>query len=305
MKFKFKKFIRSRKCKDLVFYCLMLALPVTQFCIFYIGVNVNSVLLSFKQYDNEGGYVWAGLSNFTALFAQFKSNPVFLNSLKNSLIYYVVHVLIGSTLGLIFSYYIYKKQKASGFFRVILFLPSIIPVIVLIKIFSQFADSAVPTLINKIFDVKMPNLLSDPSTQFPTIIFYNVWISFGVSVLLYVNAMNTISESVLEAAKIDGITPLKEFLCIVFPLIYPTWSTLFTVGIANIGINQLNLYSFYGSEASYSVYTFGYYLFKNINGAPLRDYPRLAALGLCLSVVTLPIVLAARRLLVKIGPTTE
>ena len=43
--------IGQRKRNDIIFYCLMLVLPVTQFCIFYIGVNFNSILMSFRAYD--------------------------------------------------------------------------------------------------------------------------------------------------------------------------------------------------------------------------------------------------------------
>ena len=41
--------------KDLIFYCLMMIWPVAQFCVFYIGVNFNSILLSFQDIDIVNG----------------------------------------------------------------------------------------------------------------------------------------------------------------------------------------------------------------------------------------------------------
>ena len=50
--------------RNLLFYSLLLALPLLQFCIFYVGVNLNSVLLAFKTYTGNNTYAWLGLGNF-------------------------------------------------------------------------------------------------------------------------------------------------------------------------------------------------------------------------------------------------
>ncbi|MFR6640369.1 MAG: hypothetical protein ACLUSP_02680 [Christensenellales bacterium] len=44
--------MHKSKVSDMIFYCCLLAIPVLQFCVFYIGVNLNSILLSFQgNYD--------------------------------------------------------------------------------------------------------------------------------------------------------------------------------------------------------------------------------------------------------------
>ena len=49
----------------IVFYCLIIAFPVLQFCVFYVGVNFNSVILSFKDYDAiSGEYTFIWFDNF-------------------------------------------------------------------------------------------------------------------------------------------------------------------------------------------------------------------------------------------------
>ena len=49
--------LNSIKRNGNVFFWVMLALPLLQFAIFYVGVNFNSILLAFKSYENYTGKV--------------------------------------------------------------------------------------------------------------------------------------------------------------------------------------------------------------------------------------------------------
>ena len=75
-----KKFT-ERKMKDLRFYILMMALPIIQFIIMYIGVNINSFLLSVKEYDlNTGSYKWLTgniFQNFIDAFQEIQGNDFY------------------------------------------------------------------------------------------------------------------------------------------------------------------------------------------------------------------------------------
>ena len=55
----------KRSRKQFIFYTAMIALPVLQVLIFYFGVNINSILLAFKNYDRDtGNYSWTGFEHF-------------------------------------------------------------------------------------------------------------------------------------------------------------------------------------------------------------------------------------------------
>ena len=301
-----KNMYSAKKRRDLIFYSLMLLWPVAQFAVFYIGVNFNSVLLAFKSYESEGVYSWVGFENFSTLFSQFKNLTVFRMGLKNSLLLFFVGTALGVALGILFSFYIYKKLPAGGFFRVLLFLPSIIPSIAMIVMFKQFADNAVPAICEKLFRLEMKGLLSNPDTTFGTIIFYNVFVGFGTASLLYVGAMTNISESVVEAARLDGAGFFRELFSITLPLIWDTLSTFVIVAIGGIFVNQANVYAFYGSGAEEHVTTIGYWLYKEtVKIGAYASYPMLSAFGLLLSFVTMPLVYFAKWLLRKVGPAVD
>jgi len=296
----------NKKQKDLIFYIAVLAFPIIQFSIFYLDVNFNSILLSFRSYDvMNGTYIWAGLDNFKMVFSDLMSDAIFSIAFKNSIIAFIFGMIFGTLFGLIFSYYIYKKFFGHRLFKLLLFMPSIISTVVMVTIFMQFVESGIPNIFNQLFGWRIQGLLGNPDSTFVTILFYNVWIGFGVSSLLYVSAMNNINVSVIEAAKIDGVSTTQEFVHIIMPLIWPTFTQFFVVSVGGIFMNQLSLYAFYGQGLEIRLYTFGYYLYKGVLLAANADLPYLATVGLVLTMVTIPVTLLVKWALQKFGPSVE
>ncbi len=295
--------MKRKRQRNMIFYCCMLAFPVAQFLVFYIYVNFNSILLSFRRFNADGTFTFCGFENFAALFSDIANLPELRYGMRNTFIVYAFNLVVGILTGLLFSYYIYKKRFAAGFFKVVLFMPSVISSVVIVSMFKMFADSFVPTLINQIFGTNMLGLLTEESTVFGTLLFYGLWLGLGTPILMYLGAMNNISESTIEAAQIDGATPLKEFFYIVLPQIFPTVIVFITSGLAGIFLNQFNLYTFYGNLAEPRVYTVGYFMYlRLVRSSGYANYPYVAAMGLLITLVTTPVVLLVRRLLNKIDP---
>ena len=289
--------------KDLIFYALMLIWPIAQFLVFYVGVNFNSILLSFQKIDIVAGTVTWTFDNITKAFNDITGSYILLQALKYSLLSFVIIQGIGIPMGLVFSYYIYKKMPGSGAFRVLLFLPSIISAIVMITIFQFFVERAIPAYAKELFGITMKGLLENSKTEFGTIMFYNIWVGFATSILLYSNGMSSTDPEIVESAHIDGAIGIREFWHITLPATFPTLSTFIIAAFATICSNQIGLYSFYGS-ASNNITTYGYYLYTHTQAATSRaEYPPLSALGLLLTIVTVPITLLVRRLLEKFGPS--
>jgi len=66
-----KKNIRDKRKQDLIFYVVMLAIPMLQFAIFYIGVNFNSFLMSFQKFDEASKeFVFLDFANLFDNFAR-------------------------------------------------------------------------------------------------------------------------------------------------------------------------------------------------------------------------------------------
>ena len=286
-----------------LFFWLLVTLPLIQFAVFYVGVNFNSVLLAFKKYnavDDTYKFVW--LDNFASVWKDV-SGGTLLIMLGNSVSVWLLTTVLGTIIAVIFSYYIFKKRLASKVFKFALFLPTVLPAVLLTTVFMFFAEVAWPP-VSKFVTGKESALLYSDSTRMAAVMSYTLFIGLGTQVLLYSGAMEQIDPSVLEAVKIDGATPIVEFVRIVIPQMLGTISTFIIAGIATIFTNQAHIYEFYGvsvSDARFS--TIGYYLFRLVNlpGLGSYYYPYAATLGLCCTLVALPLTLLIKKGLDKLS----
>lgn len=280
--------------KKKIFYYGLMALPLLQFCIFYIGVNFQSILLAFQDYDNlNGKFVFLSgdiFKNFKDIILEYTiKNNIIGPALKNSLILWFFTAICGTLIAIFFSYFIFKVKGIGRFYRFILFLPSILPGVLLANIFECLSRDVLPLLIG----LENPLGSSDPSVILQTVIAYSVFLGFGTQVLLYSNAMEQISPSVLEAAQLDGVSNLQELFHIILPDIMGTITTFMVATIAGAFTNQANLYTFYGEWIATNMSdanTLGYYMFVIVqNGGKFgKDYYGFAsALGLCCTVVAI------------------
>lgn len=307
-----KRMLKERE-KDLIFYIIMMIWPVVQFCIFYIGVNANSFLMAFQRMSMEGEvYEWT----FDMMYEAFGTilgwhDKNMLMAAERSFQVYAIGLFIGTPLGLLFSYYIYKKLPFSGTFRVLLFMPSIISGIVLVVMYTNFIEKGIPAISKDLFGVKMKYGWlagrSPADTKFATIMFFNTWAGFGGGVLMYSNAMSGTSQEVVESAHLDGAVGIREFIYITIPAIYPTLSTFLITGVAGIFTNQGGLFSFYGKGADVKLRTYGYEMYiRTLNaGDNMTQYPLLSAMGMWMTMVAVPTTLLVRWALDKFGPSED
>lgn len=305
---RYKKLRKKRA--ETIFLTVILAYPLLQFAVFYLGVNVNSIFLALKTYDRATGtYYFSGLGNFAKFFNDITSDAVLIRSTKNSLIVYLMGLAVGLPLNLTFAYVLYKKIPLAGFFRVVLFLPSIISTVVMVIMYKYFVEYALVGVLELtgMSPESIPNFLMDNETAFPALIIFGLWSGFGTGLILYMSAMTRIPDSIVEYGRIEGITMFKEFWHIVIPMIFPTITTFLVTGVAGIFINQASAYVFFRENADYNVYTLGYYLFVKVigNKSSVVEYPYAAAAGITFTLVSAPLTLMVKYLLEKFGPSTE
>ena len=293
----------TRKQKSLWFYCLMMAIPLIQFFLMYVCVNLNSILLSFKEYTPTGDYIWLTqpFTNFEEVFSQLKSEQ-FATSIKNSLTVFGCTLLINLPLSLFFSYYIYKGFAGSKAFRVALYLPNIVSSIVMVTIFYYIMDDAIPLIGETLFDKEIDPLISNPDSAVPSLIAFSVLFSFGSITMVFASSMSSINESVMEAATLDGCNAFMEFIYIIFPLTFNVIKLQLLAALVGIFTNQLNLYTFFDINAYSKTWTIGYYLYRGTLAGGPPEYPFYAAMWLILTLVAVPIILSIRKLLDRFDP---
>ena len=288
----------ARNKGDILFYALVLLIPLTQIAIFYFGVNFQSFLMSFQSYSTkENVFYWDAGANVSRFLSAAKEETFWI-MVRDSFIVWVCTQLAGTVLALFFSYYIYKRRTLFKFFKFILFLPSIIPGLLLVLIFQFFMNSAMPAFLHI-----EEGLLTHSKSYFWIITAYTVWLSFGSQVLVYSGAMDQIPVEMLEAGKIDGVSPFREFISLVVPYIIPTITTFVIAGVATIFTNQNNLYSFFGDHVLGVDKTIGYYLYYLVSssGSGMSNYCYASFFGLVSTCVAIPLTFTMRKILSRWG----
>lgn len=313
----------TRKTKRLIFYTIMVALPFLQFCIFYVYVNIDSIMMAFKvtYLDSDvGTYVqrWSIKDNFIGVvnFLKVRKWRPVVNALK----IYAISWCTSGIFSVFFSYYVYKKFMLSGIFKVFLYLPSMISAVVMTLVFRVFMNSVLPDMINQIGNRTQesalgPLLMDDP---FPYLMGYSIFFSLGGHILMYTGAMSGINDSVVEAAQLDGVNAVQEFLHVTLPMIWPTFTTFTVTGLAGIFTNQLGLHTFYGDAAPAEVSTLGYEIFVwTKKGSLIGSSPDVAdpnrglllseisAVGFMIMVIVLPLSMGLKKAMTKLGPSVD
>lgn len=289
---------------DLIFYIALLAIPLLQIAVFYFGVNFQSFLLAFQKW--EGNEFVFDVSHNVSLFINDISKRGFWMMVGNSFLVYLFTSLTGTVLATVFSYYIYKRRTLSNFFKFVLFLPSILPALLMVIMFRAFASDAFPAYFEIIFGHEMPNFLdisySGTQTRFFIVTAYTIWISFGAQVLVYTGAMDQIPTEIIEAGRIDGTNSFTEFIHIIFPNILTTVGTFLIAGVASIFTNQNNLFSFFKWDAiNQNEETIGYYLYYLVYSSQGKSgYTYAAFLGLICTIIVIPLSFAVRKIIERI-----
>ncbi|MEH6451816.1 MAG: sugar ABC transporter permease [Psychromonas sp.] len=204
--------------------------------VFMIYPIISSLWMSL--HSGRGIIVeFVGFGNVIRLF----NDPVFIKALSNTFIFLLVQVPIMIFLSLMLSSCLNSPNlKYRSLFRLAIFLPcvtSLVAYSILFKSMFSFEGAANSFLmwIGLITD-PIP-WLSDPFWAKVTIIIAITWRWMGYNMIFFLSAMQNIDKSIYEAARIEGVSSIKQFFFITVPLLKPV--ILFTTVMSTIGTLQL------------------------------------------------------------------
>lgn len=282
------------------FIISFLAIPTLNLIVFYFVVNFNSFALAFQRAIPGQEVQWT-FYNFERLFQEgfLGEFAIIKESLGNTLIFFSFGFFLVNPLTLCFAYFFYKKIAGYRFFRVMFYLPCIIPGVVLSTVFRYIIAPDSSGIFSVIFGNMgkvWPNLLGDSRYAMKTLLVYNFWTGFGINLVLFTSAMNRIPPDVVESAKLDGIGWLREIVSITVPLTWPTISTVLLQAVMCIFTASGPILLF--TQGNYGTYTIGYWIFEQVNNKTNMEYA--SAVGVFFTLLGLPLVFLTRWLSLKV-----
>jgi multiple sugar transport system permease protein len=246
---------------------LLFASPwIVGFVIFQLIPIVASAYFSLTNFNLFQTPQFVGLRNYQRL----AGDELFWKSLTNTLYLTVIGVPVSLTAALAAALALNMKVRGQSFFRLVVFLPTVVPVVAATYIWRWLLNAQYGYVNETLGAVGLgqPLWLDDPFWTKPALILMSLWVT-GSAMVVFLAALQEVPEVYYEAAVIDGAGAWAKFRHVTLPLISPV--ILFETIIASIftlqyftqafllGQTRLNAASG-GPENSLLVY--GLYLFQ-------------------------------------------
>jgi len=200
---------------------LFIALPFTLFFIFQLVPVFISFFWSFTKYDVVHFPQFVGLANYKAILFD---DPLFWKAVRNTLLYVIGVVPLGICLSLMLAVAIDQKIKFKNFFKSIFFLPTVTAIIAVSVIWKWLYAGEKYGLFNYMImklGFQPVDWLASPLWILPSIMIMSIWAGVGYNMILFLAGLQTIPDTMYEAAEIDGAGFWKKFFHITLPLLRP------------------------------------------------------------------------------------
>lgn len=214
----------------------------------------------YKVYGMDSYFV--GLDNFKALF----EDAVFVKSILNTVFFVVAIVLLTIIFALFVSTTVYDKNaRYVSFIRGSYYLPVMVSMVVM-SIVWNFLLNPSNGLVSYVFQqmgAGHVNLLGNPKTVMPIIVFVTFVGNVGQAIILYLATMIGISPDYFEAAQLDGATRWQRIRHIIIPLVRPTTAYLIVINIIAVLKIFVVIQLLTGGGPNNASVTMMYYLYQN------------------------------------------
>ena len=217
-----------------------ISVPMALFLVLSVGIFFYAIYISTYRWGILGPRGFVGIKNYK----QALHDPIFLKSIRNSVLYAVLVVPLQTVLGLFLALLVNAKIKGAKFFRSAFYFPSIASSAAITTLFIfLLAPEGLFNRVLSFFGIDVPNLfnqgawLSDSRTALFSIVGLNAWTTSGTMMLFYLANLQSIDGSLAEAATVDGATRRQVFWYITMPLLKPAHFFVVTSGM--IGALQL------------------------------------------------------------------
>lgn len=187
---------------------------------------INSMRLSFYTGEGLTPERFIGLGNYIELFTNPFWRERWLNALGNTVIFFLIHFIFQTVLGILFANILSEPLKGVNVFRAIIFIPVTLSTLVVGFLWTILLNPQWGAVNLVLEGIGLGNLarpwLGDPALALIVISLVSVWQWLGLPTMLFSAGLLGISDEVLEAATVDGASKWQTFWHVKLPLLRPT-----------------------------------------------------------------------------------
>ena len=230
---------------------VFLAPAVIIYTVIMVYPLVDSLRLSLYAENDNHEEVFVGLDNYQRLFTEEVWRPRMIGALKHNIVFFLIHMGVQNPLGLLLASLLSSPFiRGRTLYRTLIFTPTVLSVVLIgfvwqmilnpfwgisadiIERINQFVIDPLNALdflgLYHIGYLQNKPWLGLPETALPTLSLISVWQWVGIPMMLFLAALISIPDELIEAARVDGATAWSVWRYIKLPLIMPT------VGIVGI-----------------------------------------------------------------------
>lgn len=203
--------------------------------VFWMLPVLLTVGLSFTKWDMISPEIkWVGIKNYVTLF----KSANFFKIIKNTFVFSVGATIPNILMGLILALVLVNSRRGAGFYRTMMFVPYITPMVAASIIWSWLYDpsSGFFNYVRSLFGLSPLKWTGSRDTAMLSVIIVTVWKSMGYTMVFYLEGIKKVPESLHDAATVDGANGCQKFWYVTMPMIAPT--TFFLLIINTISTMQ-------------------------------------------------------------------
>jgi len=217
------------KNNRLIYLYVMPAVVVMALVILY--PFIYNVVISFSDMNlaHFKNWRWLGLKNYIAVIW----DSTFWYFLFKTVLWTVLNLIFHVGIGVMLALIINEDIKAKSFFRTLLILPWAVPQYITALTWRGMFNSeygAVNLILNHLFGGGIP-WLSTEWGAFAACLITNIWLGFPFMMIIALGGLQSIPQSLYEAAEIDGASRWMQFKNITVPLLKPVMVPAITLGV--------------------------------------------------------------------------
>ena len=170
------------------------------------------VYLSFCEFNTVSDAQFVGLANYIRIFTDPTSN--FAHSLWITSLFTIVNVVLINVVGFVVALLLVRGFRGTNLFRTVFFMPNLIGGIVLGWVWNL--------LLSGILAHFGRTLVYSEAYGFWGLTALMLWQQAGYMMVIYIAGLQSIPDDLIEAASIDGATPLQTLFRIKIPMVMPS-----------------------------------------------------------------------------------
>ena len=203
-------------------FLLIVLMPVfAQVFIFMLLPIFGTAAISFMEYNPlQTANRFIALENYIALF----KDEMFFTALKNTLVFTLITVLLNILISLTTATMIsqLKSNKTRSFFRMIVFLPCMAPIVASSVVWARSIYQTKGGLLNAVlafFGADAISWIGDARYLMLSVIIFTIWADIGYNVILFSAGIDGIPRDLFQAAELDGAGRWRMFRFVTLPLL--------------------------------------------------------------------------------------